>query len=88
MPDLDAQPGQGAHNEINPRGTAAGEAPGDEILFSGGVRSYLIAPLIARDQSIGAGGAVADLSRTRSRWKAPLPRSHLEPDVALDAGVG
>ncbi len=28
--------------------------PGDEILFSGGVRSYLIVPLIARDQAIGA----------------------------------
>src|SRR2546426_2909783 len=28
--------------------------PGDEILFSGGVRSYLIVPLIARDRAIGA----------------------------------
>ena len=28
--------------------------PGDEILFSGGVRSYLIVPLIARDQATGA----------------------------------
>jgi formate hydrogenlyase transcriptional activator len=28
--------------------------PGDEILFLGGVRSYLIVPLIARDQAIGA----------------------------------
>lgn len=28
--------------------------PGDEILFSGGVRSYLIVPLIARNQAIGA----------------------------------
>jgi len=28
--------------------------PGDEILLSGGVRSYLIVPLIARDQAIGA----------------------------------
>jgi formate hydrogenlyase transcriptional activator len=28
--------------------------PGDEILFAGGVRSYLIVPLIARDLAIGA----------------------------------
>ena len=28
--------------------------PGDEILFSGGVRSYLIVPLITRDRAIGA----------------------------------
>jgi formate hydrogenlyase transcriptional activator len=28
--------------------------PGDEILLSGGVRSYLIVPLIARDRAIGA----------------------------------
>src|SRR6266566_2765323 len=28
--------------------------PGDEILFAGGVRSYLIVPLIARDRAIGA----------------------------------
>ena len=30
--------------------------PGDEILFAGGVRSYLIVPLIARDRAIGAAG--------------------------------
>jgi len=28
--------------------------PGDEILFAGGVRSYLIVPLIARDRATGA----------------------------------
>jgi len=28
--------------------------PGDEILFAGGARSYLILPLIARDRAIGA----------------------------------
>jgi formate hydrogenlyase transcriptional activator len=28
--------------------------PGDEILFAGGVRSYLIVPLTARDRAIGA----------------------------------